>query len=95
MGQKVSFNANNLNLQNLLEKYQWLHFDESLYFENILTYSKWSVMEHLKLYQQPLDRNRWDINPQNTNAYYKMSTNEIVLPMGILQPPFFSFSNPN
>ncbi|NUS44868.1 MAG: M13 family metallopeptidase [Mycobacteriaceae bacterium] len=38
----------------------------------------------------PVDRAEWHMNAQTTNAYYTASTNQIVFPAGILQPPFFS-----
>jgi len=42
-----------------------------------------------KLYQ-PVDKTEWEMFPQEVNAYYNPSVNEIVFPAGILQPPFFS-----
>ena len=41
---------------------------------------------------QPVDRSRWLMNPQDVNAYYMPSTNEICFPAGILQPPFFNIN---
>lgn len=38
---------------------------------------------------KPTDRNRWGMTPQQVNAYYNSSFNEIVFPAAILQPPFF------
>jgi predicted metalloendopeptidase len=38
---------------------------------------------------KPVDRDEWDMTPQTNNAYYNPILNEIVLPAGILQPPFF------
>ena len=38
---------------------------------------------------RPVDRDEWHMTPQTNNAYYDPSMNEIVLPAGILQPPFF------
>jgi putative endopeptidase len=35
------------------------------------------------------DRERWGMVPQQVNAYYNPSFNEIVFPAAILQPPFF------
>ncbi len=35
------------------------------------------------------DRNRWGMAPQQVNAYYNSSFNEIVFPAAILQAPFF------
>ena len=41
---------------------------------------------------QPVDRSRWLMNPQDVNAYYMPTTNEICFPAGILQPPFFNIN---
>ena len=37
----------------------------------------------------PIDRTEWFMTPQTVNAYYSATTNEIVFPAAILQPPFF------
>ena len=42
-----------------------------------------------KIYNK-VDKSKWGINPQEVNAYYSPSNNEIVFPAGILQAPFFS-----
>ncbi len=42
----------------------------------------------------PVDPTEWMMSPQQVNAYYNPSENEIVFPAGILQPPFFSSSFP-
>ncbi|AGB03068.1 M13 family metallopeptidase [Methanoregula formicica] len=38
---------------------------------------------------RPVDPDVWFMSPQTVNAYYNPSTNEIVFPAAILQPPFF------
>ncbi|HJW09427.1 MAG TPA: M13 family metallopeptidase [Holophagaceae bacterium] len=38
---------------------------------------------------RPVDRGEWGMTPPTNNAYYNPSLNEIALPAGILQPPFF------
>lgn len=40
---------------------------------------------------KPVDRTEWYMTPQTVNAYYNPSSNEIVFPAAILQPPFFDF----
>ncbi|HJW34368.1 MAG TPA: M13 family metallopeptidase [Holophagaceae bacterium] len=38
---------------------------------------------------KPVDRSEWLMSPQTNNAYYEPTLNEICLPAGILQAPFF------
>ncbi len=40
--------------------------------------------------QSDFDRAAWDIQPHMVNAFYSPLSNEIVLPAGILQEPFYS-----
>jgi predicted metalloendopeptidase len=94
MGLLVSYNQDDLNAEKLAEKYKLLYFNKLQYFENVVNNSRWSNMEQLKLYQGPVENQILTLNQQNTNAYYRMSTNEILVPRGILQAPFFSLSNP-
>jgi putative endopeptidase len=37
----------------------------------------------------PTDKSKWEMLPQEINAYYHPNLNEIVFPAAILQPPFF------
>ena len=39
--------------------------------------------------QKPRNRNEWGMGPLTVNAYYSASDNKFVMPIGILQPPFF------
>jgi putative endopeptidase len=48
-----------------------------------------NTYEYNKLYKN-VDKNEWYMFPQEVNAYYNPSNNEIVFPAGILQKPFFS-----
>ena len=43
----------------------------------------------LSLLNVPADRNRWNINPQTVNAFYRPTHNTITFPAGILQSPMF------
>jgi endothelin-converting enzyme/putative endopeptidase len=39
---------------------------------------------------KPVDRGEWEMSPPTVNAYYDPQMNDINMPAGILQPPFFS-----
>lgn len=41
---------------------------------------------------KPVDRKKWDMDPQTVNAYNGFNQNKIVFPAGILQPPFFDLN---
>ena len=60
-------------------------------FENSASISLffWNDMVERK-FKKPVDPTEWYMNPQEINAYYDVSTNEICFPAGILQYPFFS-----
>lgn len=41
---------------------------------------------------KPVDRAEWGMTPQEVNAYYNPTLNEIVFPAAILQPPYFDMN---
>lgn len=43
----------------------------------------------------PVNPNEWKMSPLTVNAYYMPTANQFVMPMGILQPPFFDSSKPD
>ncbi len=52
-----------------------------------------SAFEHNRMVARlgkPIDRDEWRMTPQQVNAYYSSTMNEIVFPAAILQPPFFN-----
>ena len=59
-------------------------------FENSASISRyfWNDMVERK-FGKPVDPTEWYMNPQEINAYYDASINEICFPAGILQYPFF------
>jgi putative endopeptidase len=56
---------------------------------NVRRASEWQWNYQLARLDQPVDRAEWQMTPQEINAYYNPSNNEIVFPAAILQPPFF------
>ena len=60
------------------------------YYDNLLEASKFMQADNIKDLGKPVDRSKWLMSPQEVNAYYMPTTNEICFPAGILQPPFFN-----
>jgi predicted metalloendopeptidase len=60
------------------------------YAKNAIAADRFEFRRQLKKIGKPVDKLEWDMTPPTVNAYYNASLNEIVLPAGELQPPFFS-----
>lgn len=60
------------------------------YYADLKRAGKWMHDENMADLGKPVDRERWLMNPQDVNAYYNPTTNEICFPAAILQPPFFN-----
>jgi predicted metalloendopeptidase len=56
---------------------------------NMRRSAEFSYKRNLAKLGAPVDREEWGMTPQTVNAYYRSTTNEIVFPAAILQPPFF------
>jgi putative endopeptidase len=56
---------------------------------NVRRAAEWQWNYQVARLEQPVDRAEWQMTPQEINAYYNPSNNEIVFPAAILQPPFF------
>lgn len=57
------------------------------YVENVQNANKWWHQYRVNKLGKPVNRDEWDMNPQEYNAYYNPSNNEIVLPAGIFAIP--------
>jgi putative endopeptidase len=56
---------------------------------NIQTALKFEWLMNVKRLHSRVDRSEWDTSPQTVNAFYDDNLNEIILPAGMLQLPFF------
>ena len=64
-------------------------------FINVINYIKFVIRRSIKKYGMPPDRNEWNTNPAEVNAFYSLpNENEVIIPAGILQPPFYHHSFP-
>ncbi|MBS0420485.1 MAG: M13 family metallopeptidase [Proteobacteria bacterium] len=56
---------------------------------NVRRAAVWHWRYQVARLDKPVDRDEWQMTPQEINAYYNPLNNEIVFPAAILQPPFF------
>lgn len=66
--------------------------DSKSYYENLQAVTLFEHNRNMEELGKPVDMERWLMNPQDVNAYYMPTTNEICFPAGILQPPFFNMN---
>lgn len=59
---------------------------------NVQAASRWEQARQLAKIGKPVDRFDWLMSPPTVNAYYEPTLNEIALPAGQLQPPFFGLT---
>jgi predicted metalloendopeptidase len=69
--------------------YSGLQVSRRPYILNVQAAAAFEFRRRMAKLGKPVDREEWHMTPQTNNAYYDPSMNEIVLPAGILQPPFF------
>tara|TARA_Y100000992_G_scaffold174078_1_gene117366 strand:- start:2672 stop:4606 length:1935 start_codon:yes stop_codon:yes gene_type:complete len=66
--------------------------------QNRKEYTKWKFQTKLELLKKKIDKNTWrrfiDINTFDVNAYYVPVSNEVIIPLAILQRPFVDISKP-
>uniref|UniRef100_A0A8D2ZJF1 Endothelin-converting enzyme 1 n=1 Tax=Scophthalmus maximus TaxID=52904 RepID=A0A8D2ZJF1_SCOMX len=62
------------------------------YFQNVMQYYNFSARVTADQLRKTPNRNQWSMTPPTVNAYYNPTKNEMVLPAGILQAPFYSRS---
>lgn len=69
--------------------YSSLVINRGPYVLNVRRANEFMVKRDLNKIGKPIDYSEWHMTPQMVNAYYNPSMNNINLPAGILQPPFF------
>ncbi|GAA5811019.1 hypothetical protein MFLAVUS_004448 [Mucor flavus] len=95
---KVGYPDNSPNLMSpvsLSAYYGELNMDPKDYFGNYVSARQFSIVEEWRQIGKTPDRSKWLMNPQEVNAYFNPSFNEIVFPAGILQNPFFGSNYPD
>lgn len=64
-----------------------LKIDKGPYVLNVLRANEWWTNYEINKIGKPVDRTEWSMTPQEYNAYYNPSNNEIVLPAGMFSVP--------
>uniref|UniRef100_A0A3Q3WIT7 Endothelin-converting enzyme 1 n=1 Tax=Mola mola TaxID=94237 RepID=A0A3Q3WIT7_MOLML len=65
-----------------------------LYFQNVMQYYNFSARVTADQLRKTPYKKQWSMTPPTVNAYYNPTKNDMVLPAGILQAPFYSRSWP-
>lgn len=69
--------------------YSHLEVSNRSYLDNILNITSYYYRAGLQIADTPSNPDTWYLNPHSVNAYYDTTRNKIVLPAGVLQPPFY------
>jgi predicted metalloendopeptidase len=86
---KLAMVADQIGYPDAWRNYDGLAIDRAAYARDHLAAEAFEEKRELGKIGKPVDRNVWDMTPPTVNAYYDDSLNQLVLPAGILQPPFF------
>eukprot|EP00794_Sanderia_malayensis_P011002 gene11002-12165_t len=71
------------------ERYKEIVIHPDTFFENVESIDTFSNRRTFRKLDKPVDPHQWVSVPHMANAFYVVTKNEIVIPAGILQPPFF------
>ena len=75
---------------------KWRRYDFAVnraqFTDNVWAAERFERARQLAKIGKPVDRFDWQMTPPTVNAYYDASLNELALPAGQLQPPFFGAS---
>lgn len=69
--------------------YSKLEVNRGPFVLNVIKANEFLTQRDLNKIGKPIDRTEWVMTPQTINAYYDPSMNNLNIPAGILQSPFF------
>jgi putative endopeptidase len=75
--------------------YERLKIKKQSYVANVIVAQQFEIQRQWQKMNRVIDVNEWDMPPQSINAYYDVSQNQINIPLGILQKPFFDMLAPD
>ncbi|KAI8078350.1 hypothetical protein BDF21DRAFT_363405 [Thamnidium elegans] len=94
---KVGYSVISPDLRNpssIQEYNSGLSVNKTSFYETEIISSVWYSNKMWKKVGQPIDKDEWLMSAQTVNAYYTPNSNEIVIPAGILQSPFYNIAYP-
>jgi putative endopeptidase len=86
---KLDAFVNKIGYPDKWRDYSGLRLDRGSYVTNQMSAAQFENRRDLQKIGRPVDRTEWLMTPPSVNAYYSRANNEIGLPAGILQPPYF------
>ena len=89
--EKIDFMNVKVGGPTIIRDYSSFHeFSETSPIEIFISMNIYYNKENFCKFGNPVDKLRWNMNSYDVNAYYSPLNNEIVIPAGILNDPFFS-----
>ncbi|KAF2354100.1 Peptidase M13 C-terminal domain [Trinorchestia longiramus] len=89
MVQLVAYGSNTTNVTALSDTYADLPQFTDDHFQNILRIAKYLSQKSLAYYREIPSRENFGMSPVSINAAYSFGQNAMIIPAGILQPPFY------
>jgi endothelin-converting enzyme/putative endopeptidase len=86
---KIAALKNKIGYPDHWRDFSKLKLGRASYFANSLAVTRHELDWSLSRAGGPVDRGEWGLDPQQVNALYSPSHNDITFPAGVLQPPFF------
>ncbi|RWS27581.1 hypothetical protein B4U80_01149 [Leptotrombidium deliense] len=83
---------NSKELETFYEKLEDIY--ENKYMDAFLKISKWKKHKMLSQLRLSTNFDQWPIEITSTTAFYATSANLIIIPAGMLQPPFYDLKRP-
>jgi endothelin-converting enzyme/putative endopeptidase len=82
--------ANKVAYPDKWRNYDALTVDRKSYAVDAIHAAAFEYRRQLAKIGKPVDRTEWQMSPPTVNAYYDPQLNEMVVPAGNLQPPFYA-----
>lgn len=76
-------------------RYENLTVRNDSYFENNINVNLFNLRRNLQKINEPVNKTTWVMPPSTVNAYYTPTKNQMVIPAGILQKPYYDPSYPD